>query len=161
MTHPTLPFAIVTFLADISEQRANLRKGPTHISVIAQHDKSVKSSRFEVENDANFAEVLQSALSMYATNSVDTMMFTYPTADEVDIGVIIEAGKEPMVVEWTYAPKFGIRLIEGGAIVDQVTHGVGVQEVLALMNRDNPAASMPGLPKKADAKPALTVEFKK
>lgn len=139
MSYPTLPFALVHYLAQISKERAKLRKGPKHISIMAHHDKGVRSRRFEVEEDHHWTEVLQSAIAMYSEGPIDTMTFMYPTSegDPIDIGVIVERGKEPMVVEWTYAPEFKIVLLEGGDVVTQVTTtGVGVQEVLGLMNRE-------------------------
>lgn len=157
MSYPTLPFALVHYLAQISKERAKLRKGPTHITIMAHHDKGVRSRRFEVETEGHWTEVLQSAIAMYNEGPIDTMTFMYPTngGDPVDIGVIVERGKDPMVVEWTYAPEFKIVLLESGDVVTQVINtGVGVQEVMGLMNRDPQIADIKPVPAPA-VPPAL------
>lgn len=146
MSYPTLPFALVTFLAEISSERSKLRKGTRHVTIAAHHDKGVRSQRYEVDTDEQWTAVLQGAIGLFSSDRVDTMSFIYPTNgdDPVDIGVLVEKGKEPMVFQWTYAPAFSIHLIEGGDVVAQVTNGVGVQEVLGLMNRqDAPKISLP------------------
>ena len=146
MTYPVLPFALVTFLAEISKERSQLRKGTRHVTVAAQHDKGVRSQRYEVDTDDQWTAVLQGAIGLYTSDQVDTMAFIYPTNgnDPVDIGVIVEKGKDPMVFQWTYAPTFTIHLIESGETVANVTNGVGVQEVLGLMNRgDAPSITLP------------------
>lgn len=148
MSYPTLPFALVHYLAQISKERSKLRKGPRHVSIMAHHDKGVRSRRFEVVEDSHWTEVLQSAIAMYSEGEIDTMTFMYPTNgnEPVDIGVIVERGREPMVVEWTYSPEFKIVLLESGDVVTQVTTtGVGVQEVLGLMNREGNPSIRPGV----------------
>lgn len=149
MSYPTLPFALVTFLAEISAERSKLRKGTRHVTIAAQHDKGVRSQRYEVDTDDQWTAVLQGAIGLYSSDRVDTMAFIYPTngEDPVDIGVLVEKGRDPMVFQWTYAPAFTIHLIDGGEIIGQVTNGVGVQEVLGLMNRsDTPSISLPQPP---------------
>lgn len=150
MTYPTLPFALVSFLSDISNERSNLRKDARNITIAAHHNKSVRSSRYEVTNDSHFLEVLQGAFSLFSAGPVDTMTFLYPVdgGEPVDIGVIVERGKKPMVIEWTYAPIFKIRLIDAGPVIEQVTNGVGVKEIQALMDK--------GLGVEAEGLPGLT-----
>lgn len=138
MSYPTLPFALVNFLAGISKERATLRKGPRHVTVAAQHDKGIRSRRYEVETDDQWTAVLQGAISLYSEGAVDTMALIYPTDgnDQVDLGVVVEKGKEPMVFQWNYGADFNLWLIDEGPNVEQLKNGVGVQEVLGLMNRD-------------------------
>lgn len=149
MTYPTLPFAMVSFLSDVSKERSKLRKDARNITVAAHHGKGVRSSRFEVTNDNQLLEVLQGAFSLFSAGPVDTMTFLYPVddGDPVDIGVIVERGKKPMIIEWTYDPVFKIRLIDQGPIIDQVINNVGVKEIQALMDRGLglEAGGLPGL----------------
>lgn len=139
MSYPTLPFALVHFLAGASKERASLRKGPRHVTIAAQHGKGVRSRRYEVETDDNWISVLQGAVALYTEGPVDTMALIYPTTgnDQVDLGIIIEKGREPMVFQWNYGNDFNLWLIDEGPNVDQLKNGVGVQEVLALMNQDH------------------------
>lgn len=138
MSYPTLPFALVNFLAGASKERASLRKGPRHVTVVAQFDKGVRTRRYEVETDDHWTAVLQGAIGLYSEGQIDTMALIYPTngGDQVDLGVIVEKGKEPMVFQWNYGADFNLWLIDSGDNVEMLKNGVGVQEILGLMNRE-------------------------
>lgn len=138
MSYPSLPFALVTFLAEVSEERSKLRKGPRHITLAAQHDKGVRSQRYEIDTDDQLNNVTAGAVDLYTSGPVDTMALIYPTVGDrsEDIGVLLEMGKAPMVFSWTFAPAFTIRLIEDDSALESLRRNVGVENIINLMTRD-------------------------
>ena len=139
----------MNFLAGVSKERAGLRAGTRHVTVAAQLDKGIRSTRFEVDTDDQWTAVLQGALSLYNEGPIDTMTFIYPTTDgdKVDLGVIVEKNKAPMIFQWNYGKEFNLWLIDEGPAVEQLQNGVGVQEILGLMNREGtPTIRLPQQP---------------
>ncbi|MBS7671446.1 hypothetical protein [Croceicoccus gelatinilyticus] len=114
MTYPTLPFALVSFLADISTERAQLSKAARHATVIVHHDKSVRSARVEITEDAHFSAISDNIGKLCAQGPFDTIALIYSTAgdDPLDVGILLGHDREPTIFEWTYAPAFGIKLQE-------------------------------------------------
>lgn len=138
MTNPTLPFALVNFLARISEERAKLPIGPVHIGAYAQSQKSVESVRFQIESDADWNQVLKGALNLYNARPVNSMTFTYSDKEITtsDVGIILERNKPPMVFIWDFSPKFNMWLVEDEETINRIKNGEGAKEIQELMNRD-------------------------
>jgi len=137
LSYPTLPFALAYFLAQTTPERAALRKGPRHIGLFFQKDKSCRSLRFEVDRDEQFDSVDAEIARHLSENAVDTVTITYPVQGEemVDVGIILERGKEPMAIEWRWGPRFGISLIENAETVEQIKNNVGVALATRLLNQ--------------------------
>ena len=140
MSYPTLPFALVSHLAEISPERAKLRTDTRQITLFAHQDKGISSRRYEIDTDDQWAALLEGIVSLYASGTWDTMGVIYSTTgdDPVDIGVIVEHGKPDMVISWTYAPIFDVRLIESGPTYDQVVKGVGLDSIRSLLASAKP-----------------------
>lgn len=151
MAYPRIPLAYVPFLSGLSDQRAALREGPTHVTVIAHHDKGVRSLRFEIENDSQWNEMVAGAVGLFNQGPVDTMLVLFPTGDKgIDAGYLVEGGKETMFLEWTYAPgrPFALMLIEGEDSIGQLARAEGLQTLKTLLDRISgiPAGgTLPGL----------------
>lgn len=137
MSYPVLPMALVTFLANVSKQRSELPKGPTHVTTIVHHGENVRASRFAVEVSAHWDEVIERTITAYNEGAVDTVTFIYPTVDgdPVDYGIILEGGRKPFFFEWTYSPVFDIRLVSAD-VQAQISGGVGVKIMQELLDRD-------------------------
>lgn len=137
MSYPVLPMALVTFLAGVSKERSELPKGPIHVTTVIQHGPSFRPSRFAVQNDMHWSEVLEVTIQNYNAGGVDTVTLIYPSSDDepVDFGIILEGGRKPFCFQWTYAPVFDIRLASDG-IRDQITKGIGVATMQGLLDKD-------------------------
>lgn len=137
MSYPILPMAIVTFLAGISKQRAELPRTQRNITVLAHHDKTVNSIRLAVEDDSQWGQVVQGAVTLFNQGDVDTMAIIYPAdgEDPVDFGVIMEGGRKPSFFQWGYDPVFDIRLAPTN-VIEQISQGVGVDTIQGLLDRD-------------------------
>jgi len=135
MSYPTLPFALVTYLASASADRASLRKGPIHVQVAAQKDVTVNATRFEIENDGGWAQFVETAVRLAAGEGVDTVSITYPDQGgaSTDFGIILASGQEPLCFEWAYSPAFGI-LMAPENIAQQLRGNVGVEAVQAVLD---------------------------
>lgn len=136
MSYPILPMAIVTYLAGISEERSQLPKGPRHVTVMAHHNETVRSIRFEVQEDAHWATVVEQSVRLFNEADVDTMTIIYPADgdDPVDFGIILEGLKAPSFFQWTYSPRFDIRLAPPNVIAS-ITRGVGVETLQGLLDK--------------------------
>lgn len=129
--------ALVTFLAAISKERSELPKGPRHVTSVVHHDTSVRASRFAVETDMHWSEVIERTIQEYNKGPVDTVTMIYPSDgdDPVDFGIILEGGRKPFCFQWTYAPVFDIRLTSE-SIQSQIGQGVGVSTLQGLLDKD-------------------------
>lgn len=136
MSYPILPMAIVTFLAGISEERATLRKGPRHVTVLAHHNETVRSVRFEIENDGHWSSMVERSVQLFNEGDVDTMTVIYPADgdDPVDFGIILEGLKEPSCFQWGYSPKFDVRLAPTN-VIESIRRGIGVETLQSLLDK--------------------------
>lgn len=162
MSFPVLPFPLVHFLAAISSERLGLDNGARNITIVATHDRSARSRRMEIREDAHWQEIVTTSLAMVAEDDTDTVSIIYPSSDNSpsDMGVLMEGGKEPMVFTWTYGPAFQMTLVDGGEARDMVLNGAGVQETQAILNRLAGSAKSPEKPKALEPNPKLAVAFK-
>lgn len=137
MSYPSLPFALVHFLASVSAERLSLDNSASQITIVAQHDKSTRARRLEISDESHWQSVLTNAVAMVAEKPTDTLTILYPSSDgaPVDVGVLIEGGKPPMVFSWTFGPAFQMLLIEEGETRNMVLNGAGVQETQAILDR--------------------------
>lgn len=156
MTYPTIPLAYVTFLAEISEERsrlsaenAGLATKVTQVTVIAHHDKQVRSRRYAIQDNTpeHWTEMLMGAVGLFNEGEVDTMMVLFPTdSQEVDVGYLLEGGKEPRFYEWTYAPKFSLRLTSPAIEKQLAETAAGFETLKGLLDKQlgsRPALSPP------------------
>ena len=132
MSYPTLPFPLVHFLAEITPQRASLVQGPRHITIVATKDLTASSERVEITTDAHFLAVDNSINRLMLKENVDTLTLLYSTPEDpkVDVGIILEKGKEPMAIEWTHSPHFILRLITAEETKTVLLGNAGVRTVL-------------------------------
>lgn len=115
MSYPTLPFALVYHLANITPERATLGSGRRMVGIHAHHDRSIRSVRVEITSDSELPNIEAAVARIFAEGPVDTLTLTHTMTDDrrEDIGIIIERGRDPMIFAWQWAPAFGITLIEG------------------------------------------------
>lgn len=136
MSYPTVPFALVYFLARITPERASLATEKNHIGLYGHADKEVFSQRFEIDNEGQYPTVEAAVASMIADHKLDTLTLTFSTDGDAkeDLGVIIEKGKAPVIFSWEWNP-FGITLIDDADTVAKIDNWVGVTLARNLIER--------------------------
>ena len=75
---------------------------------------------------------LHKGLVVMLKENVDTLTLLYSTPEDpkVDVGIILEKGKEPMAIEWTHSPHFILRLITAEETKTVLLGNAGVRTVL-------------------------------
>jgi len=162
VAYPRIPLAYVPFLSSLSKPRAALRSGPTHVTAAAHHDKNVRSVRFEIENQSHWNEMVAGTVALFNEGPVDTMLVLFPTSDEgVDAGYLIEGGKAPMFIEWTYAPDkpFTLMLIENPETIAILSRAEAFDTLKTLLDRIAGASAPEPLPGLGGAFTGPNVKF--
>ncbi|WP_298842931.1 hypothetical protein [uncultured Salinicola sp.] len=129
MNYPTLPFALVYYLAQVTPERAKLASGGRHVGIYVHKDRSVSAIRLEIMNDEQLPQIEAEVARMMSQNDYDTVALTFSTTDSEpsDIGVIIEKDKDPMIFNWQYSPQFGITLVDDKETADRIDTWSGVR----------------------------------
>jgi hypothetical protein len=149
VAYPRVPLAYVPFLAAISSERAGLPAGPNHVTVVAHHDKSVSATRYAVENDGHWNEMIAGAVGLFNQGPVDTMLVMFPTSEKgKDAGYLVEGGEPTMFLEWTYSPDepFALRIIENDEAISVLSKAVALDTLKSLLDRIAGAPAPAGLP---------------
>lgn len=129
MNYPTLPFALVYYLAQVTPERANLSANGRHVGIYVHKDRSISSIRLDIQSDDQLPQIEAEVARMLSQNECDTITLTFSTTDDQssDLGVIIQKGQEPMIFNWEWAPRFGITLIDDKETRDRIDTWSGVK----------------------------------
>lgn len=135
--YPTLPFALVFYLAQITPERATLSTDGRHVGIYAHKDRGISAMRLEITNDDQLSNIEAEVAKMFAKEEADTITLTFSTTDEgsSDLGVIIEKGKEPMIFTWHWSPIFGMTLVDDEETLKVIDTWSGVKLARDLMSQ--------------------------
>ena len=137
MNYPTLPFALVYYLAQVTPERKTLSANGRHVGIYAHKDREISAMRLEITSDDQLPQIEAELAKMVAKDNWDTVTMTFSTTDSdpSDLGVIIEKGKEPMIFSWQWSPHFGITLIDSAETMSKIDTWSGVRLARDLVER--------------------------
>ena len=129
MNYPTLPFALVYYLAQITPERARLTANGRHVGIYVHKDREISSVRLEIQNDDQLPQIEAEVARLLSQKDCDTITLTFSTTDSEpsDLGVIIEKDKEPVIFNWTYSPQFGMTLVDNAETAEKIDTWSGVR----------------------------------
>ena len=135
--YPTLPFALVYHLARITPEREERGLNRRIVGIHVHRDKNINSQRIEIERDEQLPIIEAEVGRMIAQGPLDTITLTFSTNGEnpMDLGVILETGKPPMIFTWIWKPYFGIELVTDGSLDKDIDEWSGVKLAKGLMAR--------------------------
>jgi len=135
--YPTLPCALVFYLAQITPERASLSADGRHVGIYTHKDRGISAMRLAIMNDDQLSNIEAEVARMLSKEECDTITLTFSTTDDQssDLGVIIEKGKEPMIFTWHWSPIFGMTLVDDEETMKVIDTWSGVKLARDLMNR--------------------------
>lgn len=112
MTYPTLPFALVHTMAQVTPERRTLRADSIHAIIFVHQGVSCWSRRIEIQSEADFEQVGVQVHDLCRGRTPDSISLFYSTDDpeQSDLGIIMTPGAPDLIVQWTWAPAFQITL---------------------------------------------------
>lgn len=150
MDYPTIPFALVNFLAGICKERAAVPANVKCITIAIHSGVQVRSARLEITNDEQFAEISKVLSSLCAQGPFDTIAILYPTVGlaSIDAGILMHgyqdgASLPDMIFEWTWAPEFQLHLVDDGLLYRELESAVGRSQAHDLLKIHSNRQPMP------------------